>query len=61
MTDTVWVLYRVAEAFDGDEDRQVIICGTVFLRSDANRWSDGHPDKGAICVPLDGLAKGEVW
>lgn len=55
MADKVWVLFRT------DGKGGVVLCGTAYLRSDADRWSDSGEARGAILVPLDGLADGETW
>lgn len=57
MITYVWVLIETHEEPDEDAVR---ICGTYYDRDDAARWSQSRPDRNAIRVPLDGLAKGEV-
>lgn len=51
----VWVLFKT------DPPDGIILCGTVYERSDADHWSRGSPKKGAILLPLGGLAEGEEW
>lgn len=52
----VWVLFRT-----GDEDGSVVLCGTAYTWDEAGQWSDSGETRGAIRLPLNGMAEGEEW
>lgn len=60
MTTDIWVLFRT-DGEGAEDEVGVVLCGTVYKQSDAHRWSDSGKAKGAIKVPLNGLARGETW
>lgn len=53
----IWVLYRT----EGEGGSGVIICGTAYTRAEAEHWGRNSRLKGAIRVPLGGLANGETY
>lgn len=52
----IWVLFRTDGSGNG-----VVLCGTVFSREEANKWSYSGETNGAILLPLGGLAEGEDY
>lgn len=55
----VWVLFRT-DGEGAEDEVAVVICGTVYMRSSADAWCESGEAKGAIRVPLGGLAEGET-
>lgn len=53
MNSHIWVLFRTdGEGAEGESG--VVLCGTAYSRNSGRA-------KGAIPLPLDGLAEGEEW
>lgn len=49
----IWVLF---DTTSGD----VVLCGTTLARKGAVKWSNSRDKRGAVLLPLGGLADGEI-